>query len=164
MNHARRLFQDALVELAPESAELGVTLAVEPLHPNCCAEFTFLKGIDDVVSLLEAVGSPQVKMVFDTYHVGFGSRVVERIPQWIDHIALVQLGDGRKPPVAEQNRCRLREGVIPLKEIVAALAACGYQGDYDVELLGEEVETLEYGELLEHAKQAFASLVGGRTD
>ena len=48
-NHARRLFKDALVELAPLAAELDVSLAVEPMHPACAAEFTFLHTVDDVV-------------------------------------------------------------------------------------------------------------------
>ena len=53
---------------------------------------------------------------------------------------MVQLGDARRPPAGEQNRCRLGEGVVPLAEIVAALKAGGYDGYYDVELLGEELE------------------------
>ena len=49
--------------------------------------------------------------------------------------------------------------MIPLKEIVAALKAAGYDGYYDVELLGEEIEPTDYQSLLEHAKTAFARLV-----
>ena len=60
------------------------------------------------------------------------------------HVAIVQLGDARRPPDGEQNRCRLGEGVVPLAEIVAALKAGGYDGYYDVELLGEEMETADY--------------------
>jgi sugar phosphate isomerase/epimerase len=74
-------------------------------------------------------------------------------------VAIVQLGDARQPPRGEQNRCRLGEGRLPLKEIVAAFKAAGYDGYYDVELLGEELESADYHSLLEHAKQAFAELV-----
>jgi sugar phosphate isomerase/epimerase len=70
------------------------------------------------------------------------------------------LGDARKPPVGEQNRCRLGQGIVPLREIVSALKTAGYNGYYDVELLGEELETTEYSSLLDHAKNAFADLVG----
>jgi sugar phosphate isomerase/epimerase len=76
-------------------------------------------------------------------------------------VAIVQLGDARDPPTGEQNRCRLGEGTIPLREIVDALAAAGYDGFYDVELLGEQIETIDYKTLLEHAKQAYDELVGG---
>ena len=74
-------------------------------------------------------------------------------------MAIVQLGDARRPPDGEQNRCRLGEGIVPLAEITAALKAAGYDGYYDVELLGEEIETDDYRSLLEHAKEAFATLV-----
>jgi sugar phosphate isomerase/epimerase len=74
-------------------------------------------------------------------------------------VALVQLGDARRPPKDEQDRCRLGEGTIPIREIVAALQAAGYDGYYDVELLGEEIESIDYHALLEHAKMAFLALL-----
>lgn len=161
-NHARRLVQSALSELVPTAAELGVTLAVEAMHPGCAAGCTFLTSVDDVLAVLEAAGSEQVKMVLDTYHLGQDAAIVDRIPEIAPQVAIVQLGDAKQPPEGEQNRCRLGEGTIPLAEIVAALKAAGYDGYYDVELLGEEIETLDYHSLLEHAKQAFEELVLGR--
>jgi len=161
-NHARRLIKEALKELAPAAAELGVVLAVEPMHPGCAAEFTFLTDIDEVLDLLEAVGSEQVRVVFDTYHLGQDRQIIDRIPEIARHVAIVQLGDARQPPTGEQNRCRLGDGTIPLKEIVGALADAGYDGFYDVELLGEEIEAINYNTLLEHAKQAYEQLVGSR--
>jgi len=159
-NHARRLIQSALTELIPTAAELGVTLAVEPMHPGCAAECTFLTSLDDVLAVLGAVGSEQVKMVFDTYHLGQDPEIVDRIAEIVPRVAIVQLGDAKRPPEGEQNRCRLGEGVIPLAGIVSALKAAGYDGYYDVELLGEEIEAFDYPSLLEHAKQAFEKLVG----
>ena len=158
-NHARRLIHGALAELAPRAAELGVTLAIEPMHPGCAAEWTFLTTLDDTLALLEAVASPQVKMVLDTYHLGQDEGFVERVAKIVPQVAIVQLGDARRPPGGEQNRCRLGEGVVPLGAIVAALKAGGYDGYYGVELLGEEVETADYQSLLEHAKEAFGRLV-----
>ncbi len=159
-NHAHRLMKDALAEVVPVAEEHGVTLAIEPMHPGCAADCTFITGLDDALRLLEAVGSPWVKMVLDTYHLGHDAALVERIPEIASRIALVQLGDARRPPQGEQNRCRLGEGTLPLAEIVAALKAAGYDGYYDVELLGEDVETCDYPSLLEHAKAAYADLIG----
>jgi len=160
-NHARRLIQSALTELVPLAAELGVTLAVEPMHPGCANGCTFLTSLEEVAEVLEAVGSPLAKMVFDTYHVGQDPAVLRHIPAFATQIALVQLGDAKQPPDGEQNRCRLGEGTIPLAQIIAELKSAGYDGYYDVELLGEEIETCDYDSLLEHAKAAFAELVTG---
>ena len=158
-NHAKRLIREALKELAPVADHHGVALAVEPMHPGCAAQFTFLTSLDDVVELLGAVGGDQVKMVFDTYHLGQDDAILERLPEIAPHVALVQLGDARQPPTGEQNRCLLGEGTIPLKEIIAGLKTAGYDGFYDVELLGEEIENFDYPSLLDHAKEAYQRLV-----
>ncbi len=42
--------------------------------------------------------------------------------------------------------------------MVATLAAAGYNGYYDVELIGEEIEALEYQDLLRNALEAYATL------
>jgi sugar phosphate isomerase/epimerase len=159
-NHARRLLREALKEMVPSATELGVTLALEPMHADCAAEFTFLNSIDDALETINAIGSPQLKMVFDTYHLGREEASVERIGEIAQHISLVQLGDSREASQTEQNRCLLGEGIVPLEKIVKALKAAQYDGFYDVELLGEEIETVKYSELIEHAKKAFEELVG----
>lgn len=160
-NHARRLFCNALSELAPCAADAGVTLAIEPMHPGCAAEWTFLTTLDDTLSLLDSVNSPSVKMVLDTYHLGHESQLIERLAEIVPQIAVVQLGDGRKPPAGEQNRCRLGEGAAPLREIIAALETGGYCGYYDVELFGEDLEEPDYRSLLKHAREAYERLIPG---
>jgi sugar phosphate isomerase/epimerase len=159
-NHARRLLQDALEKLSPEAADLGVSLAIEAMHPGCAADWTFLNNIDDVLGIIQAATSTQVKIVLDTYHLGMNPGLAGRIAEIAPYIAIVQLGDARHPPHGEQNRCRLGEGVVPLGQIVSALKTAGYNGFYDVELLGEELETTEYGSLLDHAKNVYSELVG----
>ena len=159
-NHARRLVQGALVELAPQAGELGVTLAIEPMHSGCADQWTFLTTLDDTLELLDAIASPQVKMVLDTYHLGQEKGLVGRIAAIVPQVAIVQLGDARRPPKGEQNRCRLGEGLLPLVEIVAALKAAATNSYYDLELLGEELETVDYPSLLKHAKEAFRTLAG----
>lgn len=157
-NHARRLFRDALTKLAPMAREYGVDLAVEPMHPGTGGEWTFLNGLNDTLEMLDAVDQPCVKLVFDTYHLGHEPEFIGRIPDLAERIAVVHLGDSRQPPDGEQNRCRLGDGKLPLKEIIAALTSAGYEGYFDVELLGEEIETSDYQDVLEHSLRAFADL------
>ncbi|HLA86135.1 MAG TPA: sugar phosphate isomerase/epimerase family protein [Thermoguttaceae bacterium] len=158
-NHAKRLIKGALAELVPQAAEAGITLAVEPMHPGCADGWTFLTSLDETLDLLDAIGDDRVKFVFDAYHLGQRPDVLERIERIASRVALVQLGDAKKPPDGEQNRCQLGQGVVPLKQIVAALKAGGYDGYYDVELLGEDVESLDYRLLIDAAQRAYAELV-----
>jgi sugar phosphate isomerase/epimerase len=159
-NHARRLIKDALRELAPLASDYEVTLAIEPMHRGCAAEWTFITSVDDALALLAAVESPHLKLAFDTYQLGLDPHIVDRIPEIADKIAIVHLGDSRQLPDGDHNRCRLGEGTIPLREIVSALESASYNGFYDVELMGEEIEAVDYRELLDHSKRAFGSLVG----
>jgi sugar phosphate isomerase/epimerase len=160
LGHARRLVEAALRELAPRAAECDVTLAVKPMHPGCAREWTFLTSVGDTLRLLDAVDRPNVKMVLDTYHLGHEKGLARQMADVAPRTAMVQLGDARRPPKGEQNRCRLGDGIVPLAEIVAALKRAGYDGYYDVELLGKEIEPADYEALLEHAKEAFRTLVG----
>jgi len=157
-NHARRLLTDALRHLIPLAADLRVTLAIEPMHPACATDWTFLTSLDDALAVVRAAESPRVKLAFDTYHWGCDA-VVERIGELAPHIAIVHLADGRHPPVEEQQRMRLGEGAVPLEKIISALNAAGYDGDYDVELIGEEIELTDYCQLLEHSMAAYTRLM-----
>ncbi len=158
-NHARRLVVSALMELAPLSEALRVVMAIEPMHPGCAAKCTFLNSLDDALSVLTAVDSPYVKMVLDTYHLGQDGDLAARIAEIVPRIALVQLGDAKCPPNGEQNRCCLGAGTVPLKQIVCELRKAGYDGFFDIELLGEDIEEVHYHAILEHAKDAFAKLM-----
>jgi sugar phosphate isomerase/epimerase len=157
--HARRLIENALTELLPQAESLGMTLAIEPMHIGCSADWTFLTTVDDVLQLLNTLGNPRVKMVLDTYHVGQDPGLAERAAELVPHVAIIQLGDARHPPLGEQNRCLLGEGVVPISDIVMAMEAAGYNGFYDVELHGEEIETAEYHLLLQHARRTLAAIL-----
>ncbi|HBO45610.1 MAG TPA: sugar phosphate isomerase/epimerase [Planctomycetaceae bacterium] len=159
-NHARRLVKGALAELATRADQLDLTLALEPMHPGCADGWTFLTSLDETLGLLDEIASPRVKLVFDTYHLGQQPEAVDRIEQIASRVALVQLGDAKETPDGEQNRCLLGQGVVPLAQIVAALTAGGYDGHYDVETLGEDVEAIDYRELIENAKRVYADLLG----
>lgn len=155
-NHARRLVRDALRELAPMAEDLHVALALEPLDTACAGECTFLTDLDETLTVLQSVGSPAAKLVFDTYHFGHAAAVRDRLPELAPWIGVVHLGDGRELPRAEQNRCLLGDGCVPVGEIVQRLESAGYKGFYDVELLGEEVESADYEQVIRHSQRTFA--------
>ncbi len=157
-SHARRITRDALRKVAPLAADLGVTLAIKPMHASFTSEFTFLTSVQETLALIAEIDRPGIKVAFDTYHLGHDI-CLERLREWAPSIAVVHLGDCRALPNGEVNRCRLGEGILPLREIIGALLAGGYRGDFDVELLGEEIETTDYEELVGHSKDAFEKLL-----
>ena len=159
-NHARRLTRRALRELVAMASGCQVSLALEPVHQACGGEWSFLHTLDETLEFLNSLNSPCAKLVFDTYHLGQGMIPWEQIRQIAPRVGVVHLGDARHLPMGEQNRCLLGTGVLPIRDLIAALVAGGFQGFFDVELMGEDVEDVDYGRILHHAKMALTELIG----
>jgi sugar phosphate isomerase/epimerase len=94
------------------------------------------------------------------YHWGHQPLLIERLSNLASRLALVQLGDARQPPRGEPNRCPLGDGCIPLREIVHGLATAGYDGFFEVELIGEEIEAANYRDVLAHSVKTFHDWMG----
>ncbi len=147
-NHAKRLLTQALKELAEAAQAVGIQLAVEPMHSGCAQDFTFLTTIPDTLDIIAKIAAPNLGIVFDCYHLGQDENVLSWLPQIAPQVRLVQLGDARCAPKGEQNRCMIGEGHLPLSQIIQTFEACKYEGFYEVELVGEDVEHYDYDKLL----------------
>jgi sugar phosphate isomerase/epimerase len=154
-NHARRLFRQALDKLLPLAEERGVALAIEPMKSECGGDFTFLNCIDETLDLVATYDSAGLGIALDTYYWGHCPMLQESLPKLARRLVLVQLGDARTPPAGEPNRCQLGEGTIPLREIVQGLTAAGYDGYYEVELIGEEIEAADYRDVIARSVRRF---------
>ncbi|TWU40357.1 Inosose isomerase [Novipirellula aureliae] len=151
-NHARRTLCDALREIVEVAEEFGVRLSLEPIHPGCGDEWSFVNDLQSTLDIIETVDSPSLGLVLDTYHVGMDEEVVRWLPDVVPHLHLVQLGDARHSPLGEMNRCLLGDGCVPIRTILDTLREQEYDGPYEIELIGEDVESLSYESILDHAK------------
>ena len=133
-NHARRLFLGTLKELAPLATELEVTLAVEPMHPGCAADWTFLTSLDEAVGLIDSLGSPRQAGL---RYLPLGTRSADRGGHRPAARSDCHRAPGRQSAATDRRAkppaIRVRHS--PLKEIVAVPRGIGYDGDYDVELM-----------------------------
>ncbi|WP_254513160.1 sugar phosphate isomerase/epimerase family protein [Anatilimnocola floriformis] len=157
--HARRLLRTAIDQLIPLAEALQVTLALEPMPREAGTDWTFLHDWDETLSLINDVGSDYLRAVFDLYYWGHDEVTLARLPELAPKLALVQLADSHKPPQLEPNRCALGDGGIPLHAITEQLTAAGYRGCYEVELMGEEIEAMDYCDLLNRSQQEFQRLL-----
>lgn len=153
--HAGRLLRTALDELLPLAEMWEVPLAIEPMHPACAADWTFITNIEAAIKLIEQVDSPYLKIAYDTYHFPMGNRGGQFLANLAPHIGIVFLGDRLQPPSVDHERCRLGHGRLPLIETVTTLQEAGYTGAYDVKLMGPDIETCDYWTLLEQSQTAF---------
>lgn len=157
-SHVRRLLVSALKEIAQQAAALGVQLALEPMHSGCAQNFSFLTNIPETLEVLSSIDQSNLGIVFDCYHMAQDPRVLEWLPEITPQIRLVQCGDSKSIPNGLQNRCLLGHGRVPIAPIIQTIENSGYQGYYEVELLGEDVEEYDYDHLLETSHQTLLRL------
>jgi sugar phosphate isomerase/epimerase len=157
--HAYRLLRHALDELLPLAEDCEVPLALEPMHAACAGSATFLTDFDAVWELLEDYSSPYLKLAYDTYHFPWELCDRDVLRDIARHVGIVYLGDRRRPPSIDQERCPLGHGELPLGEIVAALIDAGYAGQFDVRLLVPEIDPHDYSRLLDQSRQAFSQMI-----
>ncbi|MBX7072155.1 MAG: sugar phosphate isomerase/epimerase [Pirellulales bacterium] len=157
-NHARRIIDDALKAILPVAEEHEVTLAFEPMHPHYAAGWTYWT---DFYAALDRVANQDhrlLRLVFDTYHFGTLPGIAARIREIAPWVAVVHLGDGRYSKGPDQDRTRLGDGEVPLRDLVHAFEAAGYSGYYDLELMGQDIEACCYHKLLDHSKRVFEQI------
>lgn len=152
--HAQRLLKDAIDQLLPYAEKARVPLAIEPMHPACATEWTFLHSLEAAHDLIVDYDTPWLRMVYDTYHFPLPENRWDVLDEIAPYLAVVHLGDGQKPHDLDQERCLLGEGHTPLSDLVDRLSAAGYRGFYDIELMGSEIETLCYKRLIRDSRNA----------
>ncbi|MGD9126850.1 MAG: sugar phosphate isomerase/epimerase family protein [Planctomycetia bacterium] len=151
-SHLRRLMRSAFRELAPIAEEHGVMLAIEPMRPDVASGWTYLTSLDETLEVIHQVSSPAVKLIYDVFHFGCDPADIERIPELVDRVALVQMADSVELPEFGRSRSLHGPGHIPLPEIVDAFQESGYQGYYDVELWGPALEPVGYESVVGHIR------------
>jgi sugar phosphate isomerase/epimerase len=157
--HAERLLRTAIDSMLDLAEAADVTLAIKPMHPACAVDWTFLTDIESTIALLDHYQSPRLRMVLDVYHFGHCNSMLANLAQVVPHTALVQLGDRRSQLGIDHNRCPLGTGKIPLAQIVRHLVEAGYQGDFDIELVGQDMQLCDYEHLLKASKRAFDQML-----
>ncbi len=111
-----------LKRLAPIAEKNDVTLLMEALNPLVDHKGFFLTRTDQTVEILKAVGSPNIKMLFDIYHQQITEgNVIRNFTENIDYIGHFHVADnpGRQEPGT---------GELNYANIFNAIAATGYDG------------------------------------
>jgi len=116
-----------LRRLAPIAEENGVTIVMELLNTLVDHHGYFLTRTDQALLLLEAVNSPNVKMLFDIYHQQITEgNVIRNLCENIERIGHIHVGDnpGRNQPGT---------GELNYPNIFKAIASKNYQGYVSLE-------------------------------
>ncbi|MHA6325269.1 hydroxypyruvate isomerase family protein [Roseivivax sp. CAU 1753] len=105
-DEARRTFVANLKYACEASAPHGITILIEPLNKYDAPGY-FLTTTDQALAIIETVGAPNLKLMFDYYHVqlmegDLTHRIEALLPQ-IGHIQFASVPDRGPPDHGEIN-------------------------------------------------------------
>ncbi|MBX3531296.1 MAG: TIM barrel protein [Rhizobiaceae bacterium] len=118
---ARRTLLANLDRAAERAAQAGITLLLEAINRFDRPHY-FYHGVDEVAAVIADLGRPNMRMMFDCYHVGIGEGdVIRRFERHLPLIGHVQIA-------AVPSRAEPDEGEIAYDRVLAAIDAAGYAG------------------------------------
>lgn len=118
---AQDVFVENLVHAAASAPDM--TLLLEPINQRDKPGY-FYSTIAQAATIIDAVGTKNVKIMFDCYHVGVtggADDVVPRLEEFIDYVDHVQIA-------AVDSRAEPDEGDLDYKTVFSALDRLGYEG------------------------------------
>ena len=117
---ARRTYVANLRKAALKAAPFGIVLLLEPLNSRDKPGYLVSRA-DDLATLIAEIGQPNVKLLFDIYHIqimeGDLTKRLERHAPIIGHVQLASVPDRVEPDTGE----------VDLNHILRMLDRIGYQ-------------------------------------
>ncbi len=109
---AHQSFVTALKYACAQAQPLGITILIEPLNKYDAPGY-FLKTTDQALVIIAAVGAPNLKLMFDCYHVqlmeGDLTHKIKSLLPHIGHIQIASVPDRGTPDHGEVNYAHLFE-------------------------------------------------------
>jgi hydroxypyruvate isomerase len=118
---ARAAYVSNLRKAAKSARQAGITLLLEPLNTRDKPDYLVSRS-DEVVEVLRDIDEPNVKLLFDVYHVQImEGDLIRRLERHRAHIGHVQIA-------AVPTRAEPDEGEVAYPAVFSALRAIGYAG------------------------------------
>jgi hydroxypyruvate isomerase len=118
---SRATYVTNLRKAADKAAGSDITLVLEPLNSRDMPKY-FIARSDDIVGVLKEIDRPNVKLLFDAYHIqvmeGDLTKRLEKHKPFIGHVQIA----------AVPSRAEPDEGEVSLPGLLTALDAIGYRG------------------------------------
>ncbi|MGF3027716.1 sugar phosphate isomerase/epimerase family protein [Methylobacterium aquaticum] len=137
---ARAQVLEGLSLLLDHARSVGVSLAIEPLHPMYAGDRSCVASLSEALAMCDALdtdGRGGVTVAIDAYHVWWDWRLSEDIAAagHAGRIAAFHVCDWLVPTRdLLLDRGMMGEGVIDLPAMRAAIEAAGYRGFVEVEI------------------------------
>lgn len=123
----RKIVVESLKAATEIAEKEGITLLLEPLNTAVNHPGYFLDSADEGAAICRAVWSPNMKLLFDVYHMQImEGNIIARIEQHMDVI-------GHFHSAGVPGRHELDDGELNYPEIIRRIDALGYEGCFGLE-------------------------------
>ena len=150
-------------DLARRAADLGVRLALEPLHPLAMNEDSFAWNLEDALDIVDAVGHDALGICADIWNLAGQYDLRARLARCAGKIFVAQVSDYRRPR-SFLDRVAVGDGSIDYGPFLDGLRDAGYDGPLVLEIFSKDVpDSLYDGDLravVERSRAALAHLLG----
>lgn len=164
---ARARVSEALTELAPHARQVGVTMAIEALHPMYAADRSVVSTLGQALDLASPFPPAEVGVVVDTFHVWWDPSLKEQIARAGSEgrIASYQVCDWVLPIAADPllSRGFPGDGCIDFPTITAWVNDAGYVGYIECEIFRQTVWDADPSEVARRASTSYQQVVGRKT-
>lgn len=159
---ARDRVRSGVEALLPFAREAGVKLGIEPLHPMMIAERSVVSTLGQALDLaedLDAAGD-DLGVVVDAYHVWWDPALAEQIARAAGRILGYHVSDWL-PRTTDLllDRGMMGDGLIDLPALSAQVAAAGYAGPVEVEILSADLWRQDVDDVLRTVRKRFEECV-----
>ena len=136
---ARRIVVEGLRRAARVAAEHGLTLGLEPLHRDVYGTWSLLGSIPETVDMLDEIGEPNVKLLYDVYHLWDTEDVLRHTVTHASRISpSIHICDWRRETRNDFDRVLPGDGIIDLPAIFGALEAGDAITWVDLEIFSDD--------------------------
>jgi sugar phosphate isomerase/epimerase len=146
---------DALTPLLTDARARGVSVALE--HTNSLrVDVGFVHSLRDVVDLARRLG---IGVCMEVNACWAERGLAETIRDDADSLRLVQVSDFAVGTLSTPNRLVPGDGDIPLERILGQVLAAGYEGAFDLELIGPKIDEEGYASACRRAVDRLDTLL-----
>jgi sugar phosphate isomerase/epimerase len=132
---ALKVVAEGLRIAADAAGENGMYLGLEPYRVT---NGTLITTMDETLALVDAIGSPNVKLIMDAWHFWDLPGILDDLKANVDKLVGIQLSDYREPTRSWCDRVLPGDGVIDTRGLFRAMEDAGYDGWYDIEVFSDD--------------------------
>jgi sugar phosphate isomerase/epimerase len=150
-----RALGEALAPVQSRAAALGVRVAVEHTNPMR-RDIGFIHTLRDMVEVARRL---DVGVVVEVTNCWAERGLEETIADGADTFEVVQVSDYVVGTVTATERAVPGDGDIPLARLITAICDAGFDGPFELEMLGPRVEDEGYGPSIARAVAALDTML-----